>query len=146
MSEKRYKKKSLKLQRKFNHTFKLNEIENDKLKQLQSVTGLSVSEIVRNTLFNEQSILSSGRVQDVEELNEFRRTQIELMRLFEQEKKELNMIGNNINQLARSVNRNEDIDIKELQLMRKQIEHLAGRNMEVIEQIWRQPKYIQPEI
>ncbi|MES6672106.1 plasmid mobilization relaxosome protein MobC [Cutibacterium acnes] len=146
MSEKRDKKEQLKLQRKFNHTFKLNEIENDKLKQLQSVTGLSVSEIVRNTLFNEQSILSSGRVQDVEELNEFRRTQIELMRLFEQEKKELNMIGNNINQLARSVNRNEDIDIKELQLMRKQIEYLAGRNMEVIEQIWRQPKYIQPEI
>lgn len=146
MSEKHDKKEQLKLQRKFNHTFKLNEIENDKLKQLQSVTGLSVSEIVRNTLFNEQSILSSGRVQDVEELNEFRRTQIELMRLFEQEKKELNMIGNNINQLARSVNRNEDIDIKELQLMRKQIEHLAGRNMEVIEQIWRQPKYIQPEI
>ena len=86
------------------------------------------------------------QVQDVEELNEFRRTQIELMRLFEQEKKELNMIGNNINQLARSVNRNEYIDIEELKLMRKQIEHLADRNMEVIEQVWRQPKYIQPEI
>ena len=68
------------------------------------------------------------------------------MRLFEQEKKELNMIGNNINQLARSVNRNEYIDIEELKLMRKQIEHLADRNMEVIEQVWRQPKYIQPEI
>ncbi|MEJ7293831.1 plasmid mobilization relaxosome protein MobC, partial [Staphylococcus epidermidis] len=62
------------------------------------------------------------------------------------EKKELNMIGNNINQLARSVNRNEYIDIEELKLMRKQIEHLADRNMEVIEQVWRQPKYIQPEI
>ncbi|MCG1304298.1 MobC family plasmid mobilization relaxosome protein [Staphylococcus epidermidis] len=146
MSEKRYKKKSLKLQRKFNHTFKLNEVENDKLKQLQSVTGLSVSEIVRNTLFNEQSILSSGRVQDVEELNEFRRTQIELMRLFEHEKKELNMIGNNINQIARSVNRNEDFDVEELKIIRKQIENLTSTNMEVIEQVWRQPKYIQPEI
>lgn len=146
MSQKRDKKEQLKLQRKFNHTFKLNEIENDKLKQLQSVTGLSVSKIVRDTLFNEQSILSSRRVQDVEELNEFRRTQIELMRLFEQEKKELNMIGNNINQLARSVNRNEDIDIEELKLMRKQINNISSRNMEVIEQVWRQPKYIQPEI
>ncbi|MFD0441328.1 plasmid mobilization relaxosome protein MobC [Staphylococcus warneri] len=146
MSEKRYKKEQLKLPRKFNHTFKLNEIENDKLKQLQSVTGLSVSKIVRYTLFNEQSILSSGRIQDVEELNEFRRTQIELMRLFEQEKKELNMIGNNINQIARSLNRNEDVSKQDIDLMRKQINNISSRNMEVIEQVWRQPKYIQPEI
>ena len=59
---------------------------------------------------------------------------------------ELNMIGNNINQLARSVNRNEAIDVEELKIMRKQIENLTGRNMEVIEQIWRQPKYIPQEI
>lgn len=138
MSEERDNKEQLKLRRNFNHTFKLNEIENDKLKQLQQVTGLSVSKIVRDTLFNEKSIISSGQVQDVEKLNEFRKTQIELMRLFEQEKNELNMIGNNINQIAKSLNRNEDVSKQDVDLIRKQINNIAGRNMEVIEQLWRQ--------
>lgn len=138
MSEERDNKEQLKLRRNFNHTFKLNEIENDKLKQLQQVTGLSVSKIVRDTLFNEQSMISRGQVQDVEKLNEFRKTQIELMRLFEQEKNELNMIGNNINQIAKSLNRNEDVSKQDVDLIRKQINNIAGRNMEVIEQLWRQ--------
>lgn len=138
MSEERDNKEQLKLRRNFNHTFKLNEIENDKLKQLQQVTGLSVSKIVRDTLFNEKSIISSGQVQYVEKLNEFRKTQIELMRLFEQEKNELNMIGNNINQIAKSLNRNEDVSKQDVDLIRKQINNIAGRNMEVIEQLWRQ--------
>lgn len=147
MSNERVKKEPLNLPRKFNHTFKLNEIENDKLKQLRELTGLSVSKIVRDTLFNEQSILSSGHIKDAEELKEFRKTQIELLRYLEYEKSEIQRIGNNLNQIARQLNQRSEFDYKkDIDIIRRQLNDLVGANMEVIEQIWRQPKYIQPEI
>ena len=59
-----------------NHTFKLNKVEDDKLKTLRDITGLSISEIVRNTLFSEQSILSSGHISNAEEFKKFRQAQV----------------------------------------------------------------------
>lgn len=147
MREQRNKKETLKLQRKFNHTFKLNENENDKLKQLQQVTGLSVSKIVRDTLFNEQSILSSGRIENVEELNEYRQTQIDLMKMIEQERIELNRIGNNINQIAKQLNaRSEDSFEKELKESLKLLKSVTLTNREVVEQLWQRHKSIELQI
>lgn len=144
MSDQRDKKETLKLQRKFNHTFKLNEIENDKLKHLQSVTGMSVSKIVRDTLFNEQSILSSGRIENVEELNEYRQTQIDLMKMIEQERIELNRIGNNINQIAKQLNaRSEDSFEKELKESLELLKSITLTNREVVEQLWQRHKSIE---
>lgn len=147
MREQRNKKETLKLHRKFNHTFKLNENENDKLKQLQQVTGLSVSKIVRDTLFNEQSILSSGRIENVEELNEYRQTQIDLMKMIEQERMELNRIGNNINQIAKQLNtRSEDSFEKELKESLKLLKSVTLTNREVVEQLWQRHKSIELQI
>ena len=42
----------LNMQRTFNHTFKLNEQEEAQLKRLRDVTGLNVSKIVRDALFD----------------------------------------------------------------------------------------------
>lgn len=147
MREQRNKKETLKLKRKFNHTFKLNENENDKLKYLQSVTGMTVSKIVRDTLFNEQSILSSGRIENVEELNEYRQTQIDLMKMIEQERIELNRIGNNINQIAKQLNaRSEDSFEKELKESLKLLKSVTLTNREVVEQLWQRHKSIELQI
>ena len=85
-----------------NHTFKLNRVEDDKLKTLRDITGLSISEIVRNTLFNEQSILSSGHISNAEEFKKFRQAQVTMIKQLEDEKRALKQIGNNINQIAKN--------------------------------------------
>ena len=105
---------------------------------------MSVSKIVRDTLFNEQSILSSGRIENVEELNEYRQTQIDLMKMIEQERIELNRIGNNINQIAKQLNaRSEDSFEKELEESLKLLKSITLTNREVVEQLWQRHKSIE---
>lgn len=108
---------------------------------------MRVSKIVRDTLFNEQSILSSGRIENVEELNEYRQTQIDLMKMIEQERIELNRIGNNINQIAKQLNaRSEDSFEKELKESLKLLKSVTLTNREVVEQLWQRHKSIELQI
>ena len=79
-----------------NHTFKLNAVEDNKLKTLHDITGLSISEIVRNTLFSEQSILSSGHISNAEEFKKFRHAQVKMIKQLEEEKKLSRSISHNI--------------------------------------------------
>ena len=122
-----------------NHTFKLNRVEDDKLKTLRDITGLSISEIVRNTLFNEQSILSSGHISKAEEFKKFRQAQVELIKHLEQEKQEIRRIGNNLNQIAHSLNQkvNDSYDIT-LDEIESKLDELLRKNEEVINKLWRQ--------
>lgn len=121
-----------------NHTFKLNVVEDNKLKTLRNITGLSISEIVRNTLFSEQSILSSGHISNAEEFKKFRQAQVKMMKQLEEEKRAINQIGNNLNQIARNTHRmagNYENELKQIEMLLKE---LITNNEEVISKIWRQ--------
>lgn len=121
-----------------NHTFKLNEVEDNKLKTLRNITGLSISEIVRNTLFSEQSILSSGHISNAEEFKKFRQAQVKLMKQLEEEKRAINQIGNNLNQIARNTHRMAGNYEKELKQIEMLLKELITNNEEVVSKIWRQ--------
>ena len=129
-----------------NHTFKLNEVEDNKLKTLRNITGLSISEIVRNTLFSEQSILSSGHISNAEEFKKFRQAQVKLMKQLEEEKRAINQIGNNLNQIARNTHRMAGNYEKELKQIEMLLKELITNNEEVVSKIWRQQYYIQQNI
>lgn len=121
-----------------NHTFKLNVVEDNKLKTLRNITGLSISEIVRNTLFSEQSILSRGHISNAEEFKKFRQAQVKMMKQLEEEKRAINQIGNNLNQIARNTHRmagNYENELKQIEMLLKE---LITNNEEVISKIWRQ--------
>lgn len=121
-----------------NHTFKLNEVEDNKLKTLRDITGLSISEIVRNTLFSEQSILSRGHISNAEEFKKFRQAQVKLMKQLEEEKRAINQIGNNLNQIARNTHRMAGNYEKELKQIEMLLKELISNNEEVVSKIWRQ--------
>lgn len=121
-----------------NHTFKLNRVEDHKLKTLRDITGLSISEIVRNTLFNEQSILSSGHISNAEEFKKFRQAQVTMIKQLEDEKRALKQIGNNINQIARNSYRMMSSCDEELEEVERLLKELITNNEEVINNIWRQ--------
>lgn len=121
-----------------NHTFKLNRVEDDKLKTLRDITGLSISEIVRNTLFNEQSILSSGHISNAEEFKKFRQAQVTMIKQLEDEKRSLKQIGNNINQIARNSYRMMSSCDEELEEVERLLKELITKNEEVINKIWHQ--------
>lgn len=121
-----------------NHTFKLNRIEDDKLKTLRDITGLSISEIVRNTLFNEQSILSSGHISNAEEFKKFRQAQVIMIKQLEDEKRALKQIGNNINQIAKNSYRMMSSCDEELEEVERLLKELITKNEEVINKIWHQ--------
>lgn len=121
-----------------NHTFKLNEVEDNKLKTLRDITGLSISEIVRNTLFSEQSILSSGHINNAEEFKKFRQAQVKMMKQLEEEKRAINQIGNNLNQIARNTHRMAGNYEKELKQIEMLLKELITNNEEVVSKIWRQ--------
>jgi len=121
-----------------NHTFKLNVVEDNKLKTLRDITGLSISEIVRNTLFSEQSILSSGHISNAEEFKKFRQAQVKMMKQLEEEKRAINQIGNNLNQIARNTHRMAGNYEKELKQIEMLLKELITNNEEVVSKIWRQ--------
>lgn len=121
-----------------NHTFKLNRVEDDKLKTLRDITGLSISEIVRNTLFNEQSILSSGHISYAEEFKKFRQAQVTMIKQLEDEKRALKQIGNNINQIAKNSYRMMSSCDEELEEVERLLKELITKNEEVINRIWHQ--------
>ena len=121
-----------------NHTFKLNRVEDDKLKTLRDITGLSISEIVRNTLFNEQSILSSGHISNAEEFKRFRQAQVTMIKQLEDEKRALKQIGNNINQIAKNSYRMMSSCDEELEEVERLLKELITDNEEVINKIWHQ--------
>lgn len=121
-----------------NHTFKLNRVEDDKLKTLRDITGLSISEIVRNTLFNEQSILSSGHISNAEEFKKFRQAQVTMIKQLEDEKRALKQIGNNINQIAKNSYRMMSSCDEELEKVERLLKELITDNEEVINKIWHQ--------
>lgn len=121
-----------------NHTFKLNRVEDDKLKTLRDITGLSISEIVRNTLFNEQSILSSGHISNAEEFKKFRQAQVTMIKQLEDEKRALKQIGNNINQIAKNSYRMMSSCDEELEEVERLLKELITKNEEVINKIWHQ--------
>lgn len=121
-----------------NHTFKLNRVEDDKLKTLRDITGLSISEIVRNTLFNEQSILSSGHIANAEEFKKFRQAQVTMIKQLEDEKRALKQIGNNINQIAKNSYRMMSSCDEELEEVERLLKELITDNEEVINKIWHQ--------
>lgn len=121
-----------------NHTFKLNRVEDDKLKTLRDITGLSISEIVRNTLFNEQSILSSGHISNAEEFKKFRQAQVTMIKQLEDEKRALKQIGNNINQIAKNSYRMMSSCDEELEEVERLLKELITNNEEVINKIWHQ--------
>lgn len=121
-----------------NHTFKLNRVEDDKLKTLRDIMGLSISEIVRNTLFNEQSILSSGHISNAEEFKKFRQAQVTMIKQLEDEKRAINQIGNNLNQIARNTHRMAGNYEKELKQIEMLLKELITNNEEVVSKIWRQ--------
>ncbi|MGX0916686.1 hypothetical protein [Staphylococcus hominis] len=121
-----------------NHTFKLNRVEDDKLKTLRDITGLSISEIVRNTLFNEQSILSSGHISNAEEFKKFRQAQVTMIKQLEDEKRALKQIGNNINQIAKNSYRMMSSCDEELEEVERLLKELITDNEEVINKIWHQ--------
>lgn len=121
-----------------NHTFKLNEVEDNKLKTLRNITGLSISEIVRNTLFNEQSILSSGHISNAEEFKKFRQAQVTMIKQLEDEKRALKQIGNNINQIAKNSYRMMSSCDEELEEVERLLKELITKNEEVINKIWHQ--------
>lgn len=121
-----------------NHTFKLNRIEDDKLKTLRDITGLSISEIVRNTLFSEQSILSSGHISNAEEFKKFRQAQVIMIKQLEDEKRALKQIGNNINQIAKNSYRMMSSCDEELEEVERLLKELITKNEEVINKIWHQ--------
>ena len=121
-----------------NHTFKLNRVEDDKLKTLRDITGLSISEIVRNTLFNEQSILSSGHISNAEEFKKFRQAQVTMIKQLEDEKRALKQIGNNINQIAKNSYRMMSSCDEELEEVERLLKELITNNEEVVSKIWRQ--------
>lgn len=121
-----------------NHTFKLNRVEDDKLKTLRDITGLSISEIVRNTLFNEQSILSSGHISNAEEFKRFRQAQVTMIKQLEDEKRALKQIGNNINQIAKNSYRMMSSCDEELEEVERLLKELITKNEEVINKIWHQ--------
>ena len=121
-----------------NHTFKLNRVEDDKLKTLRDITGLSISEIVRNTLFNEQSILSSGHISNAEEFKKFRQAQVTMIKQLEDEKRALKQIGNNINQIAKNSYRMMSSCDEELEEVERLLKELITNNEEVIKKIWHQ--------
>lgn len=121
-----------------NHTFKLNRVEDDKLKTLRDITGLSISEIVRNTLFNEQSILSSGHISNAEEFKKFRQAQVSMIKQLEDEKRALKQIGNNINQIAKNSYRMMSSCDEELEEVERLLKELITKNEEVINKIWHQ--------
>ncbi|WP_210125269.1 plasmid mobilization relaxosome protein MobC [Staphylococcus sp. GDY8P85P] len=121
-----------------NHTFKLNEVEDNKLKTLRDITGLSISQIVRNTLFSEQSILSSGHISNAEEFKNFRQAQVKMMKQLEEEKRAINQIGNNLNQIARNTHRMAGNYEKELKQIEMLLKELITNNEEVVSKIWRQ--------
>lgn len=121
-----------------NHTFKLNRVEDDKLKTLRDITGLSISEIVRNTLFNEQSILSSGHISNAEEFKKFRHAQVTMIKQLEDEKRALKQIGNNINQIAKNSYRMMSSCDEELEEVERLLKELITKNEEVINKIWHQ--------
>lgn len=127
-----------KMQRTRNHTFKLNRVEDDKLKTLRDITGLSISEIVRNTLFNEQSILSSGHISNAEEFKKFRQAQVTMIKQLEDEKRALKQIGNNINQIAKNSYRMMSSCDEELEEVERLLKELITKNEEVINKIWHQ--------
>lgn len=132
-NEERYK-----MLRTRNHTFKLNRVEDDKLKTLRDITGLSISEIVRNTLFNEQSILSSGHISNAEEFKKFRQAQVTMIKQLEDEKRALKQIGNNINQIAKNSYRMMSSCDEELEEVERLLKELITKNEEVINKIWHQ--------
>lgn len=121
-----------------NHTFKLNRVEDEKLKTLRDITGLSISEIVRNTLFNEQSILSSGHISNAEEFKKFRQAQVTMIKQLEDEKRALKQIGNNINQIAKNSYRMMSSCDEELEEVERLLKELITKNEEVINKIWHQ--------
>lgn len=121
-----------------NHTFKLNRVEDDKLKTLRDITGLSISEIVRNTLFNEQSILSSGHISNAEQFKKFRQAQVTMIKQLEDEKRALKQIGNNINQIAKNSYRMMSSCDEELEEVERLLKELITNNEEVVSKIWRQ--------
>lgn len=121
-----------------NHTFKLNRVEDDKLKTLRDITELSISEIVRNTLFNEQSILSSGHISNAEEFKKFRQAQVTMIKQLEDEKRALKQIGNNINQIAKNSYRMMSSCDEELEEVERLLKELITDNEEVINKIWHQ--------
>lgn len=121
-----------------NHTFKLNGVEDNKLKTLRDITGLSISEIVRNTLFNEQSILSSGHISNAEEFKKFRQAQVTMIKQLEDEKRALKQIGNNINQIAKNSYRMMSSCDEELEEVERLLKELITKNEEVINKIWHQ--------
>lgn len=121
-----------------NHTFKLNGVEDNKLKTLCDITGLSISEIVRNTLFNEQSILSSGHISNAEEFKKFRQAQVTMIKQLEDEKRALKQIGNNINQIAKNSYRMMSSCDEELEEVERLLKELITKNEEVINKIWHQ--------
>lgn len=121
-----------------NHTFKLNAVEDNKLKTLRDITGLSISEIVRNTLFNEQSILSSGHISNAEEFKKFRQAQVTMIKQLEDEKRALKQIGNNINQIAKNSYRMISSCDEELEEVERLLKELITKNEEVINKIWHQ--------
>lgn len=121
-----------------NHTFKLNKVEDDKLKTLRDITGLSISEIVRNTLFSEQSILSSGHISNAEEFKKFRQAQVTMIKQLEDEKRALKQIGNNINQIAKNSYRMMSSCDEELEEVERLLKELITDNEEVINKIWHQ--------
>lgn len=121
-----------------NHTFKLNAVEDNKLKTLHDITGLSISEIVRNTLFNEQSILSSGHISNAEEFKKFRQAQVTMIKQLEDEKRALKQIGNNINQIAKNSYRMMSSCDEELEEVERLLKELITKNEEVINKIWHQ--------
>lgn len=121
-----------------NHTFKLNAVEDNKLKTLRDITELSISEIVRNTLFSEQSILSSGHISNAEEFKKFRHAQVKMMKQLEEEKRAINQIGNNLNQIARNTHRMAGNYEKELKQIEMLLKELITNNEEVVSKIWRQ--------
>jgi hypothetical protein len=133
----------LNMQRTFNHTFKLNEQEEEQLKRLRDVTGLNVSKIVRDALFD-HGYLSNLPKADV--VKEYRIMQIELTKLLEQESKEIRRIGTNLNQIAWKINKGEMDDIrtvyKELDDIKKILEGIRNNNMEAVEDIWRRKTHI----
>lgn len=121
-----------------NHTFKLNAVEDNKLKTLRDITGLSISEIVRNTLFSEQSILSSEHINNAEEFKKFRQAQVKMMKQLEEEKRAINQIGNNLNQIARNTHTMAGNYEKELKQIEMLLKELITNNEEVVSKIWRQ--------
>lgn len=137
MSETKNEKRD-KMLRTRNHTFKLNAVEDNKLKTLRDITGLSISEIVRNTLFSEQSILSSGHINNAEEFKKFRQAQVKMMKQLEEEKRAINQIGNNLNQIARNTHRMAGNYEKELKQIEMLLKDLIANNEEVVSKIWRQ--------